>query len=263
MALRKNSPDLSIVILAGNEEKMIGDCLKSCLWADQIVLVAANSTDKTVTIAQKIAPQIKIIKTTDQYNKNFSKWRNLGLKAATGNWIFYVDADERITPELKKEIKDIISSNQTQNWYVIPRANYYLGKRVKHGGSYPDYVKRLFQKKYLKKWQGQLHEEPLIEGHPGYLKSDLLHYTHRDLSSMIKKTNSWTDMEAEEIYRLGHPPIVPWRIFRMMLTKFWQRLIVQGMWKDGTVGWISVIFEVFDTFIIYAKVWEKQQSQRQ
>ena len=255
---KKNT--ISIVILVGNEETMIVNCLKSCSWTDQIILVAANSTDHTVSLAQKTIPRLFVVKTTDEYNKNFSKWRNLGLKAATGDWLFYVDADERVTPQLRQEIKNIITSNQPLNWYVIPRANFYLGKRVKHGGSYPDYVKRLFQKKHLKLWQGQLHEEPVIEGDFGYLKSDLLHYTHRHLSSMLAKTNAWTDIEAEEIYRSGHPPIVPWRIFRMMLTKFWQRLIVQGMWKDGTVGWLSVIFETFDTFIIYAKVWEKQQK---
>jgi glycosyltransferase involved in cell wall biosynthesis len=263
MAINKNKNTISIVILAGNEETMIVDCLKSCNWADQVVLVAANSTDSTVNLAKKTVPKIKIVETADEYNKNFSKWRNLGLKASTGTWLFYVDADERVTPSLRQEINTITNSNQALNWYVIPRANFYLGKRVRHGGSYPDYVKRLFQKKHLKSWQGQLHEEPVISGNLGYLKSDLLHYTHRNLSSMLIKTNAWTDMEAEEIYRLGHPPIVPWRIIRMMLTKFWQRLIVQGMWKDGTVGWLSVIFETFDTFIIYAKVWEKQQHHRQ
>lgn len=267
----KKQQTVSIVILAGNEEVMIGDCLKSCRWVDQIILVAANSTDNTVKIAKKIFPTIKVIKTTDQYNKNFSKWRNLGLKATQTDWILYIDADERIPPSLKSEIKNIITTNpvlsqinqsQSPNWYVIPRANHYLGRRVKYGGSYPDYVKRLFQTKKLKSWQGDLHEEPIIKGQPGYLKSDLLHYTHRDLASMLKKTNDWTDMGADALLKDNHPPVVWWRIIRMMMTKFLQRLIGQSMWKDGTVGWISVIFETFDTFIIYAKLWQLQQKKQ-
>ena len=265
----KQKTNLSIIILAGNEETMIGDCLKSCRWADQIILVAANSTDNTVKIARKIVPTIKIIKTTDEYNKNFSKWRNLGLEATQSKWLLYIDADERVPRQLRDEINNIVIAGSqstqpspTQSWYVIPRANYYLGRRVKHGGSYPDYVKRLFQTKKLKGWQGDLHEEPIIKGEPGYLKSDLLHYTHRHLASMLKKTNAWTDMEATALFKDGHPPVVWWRIIRMMLTTFFHRLIGQSMWKDGTVGWISVIFETFDTFIIYAKLWQLQQKKQ-
>jgi len=250
---------LTTIILAGNEQDVIGDCLKSCFWSDQIVLVAANSTDNTVTIVKKIAPKTKIIKTTDEYNKNFSKWRNLGLKAAANSWVFYLDADERVTPELKKEILKTTKIG-SHSYYAIPRANYYLGKRVRHGGSSPDYVKRLYQKRFLKKWRGKLHEEPVISGSVGYLNSALLHYTHRNLTSMLQKTLAWTQMESQELYNSGHPSVVWWRIFRMMATKFWQRLIAQSMWRDGAVGWISVIFETFDTFIIYARLWELQQS---
>lgn len=255
-------PTLSIVVLAGNEQAVIVDCLKSCRFANKLILVAANSTDNTVKLAKKTIPKIKIINTQDEYNKNFSKWRNLGLKAVTTDWVFYVDSDERVSPNLAKEIKTVITSANPNPWYVIPRANFYLGRRVKHGGSYPDYVKRLFQTKKLVRWQGALHEEPVIKGEVAYLKSDLIHYTHRDLTSMLDKTNAWTDMEAEALFTDNHPPIVWWRIIRMMLTKFFHRLIKQGMWKDGQVGWISVIFETFDTFIIYAKLWQLQQKSK-
>jgi len=254
--------NLSIIILAGNEEQMITDCLKSCDWVDEIVLVAANSTDDTVNIAKKIISNIKIVKTIDEYNKNFSKWRNLGYQNSTKEWLLYIDADERITPDLKSEIINKLKiKNNPISHYAIPRANHFLGKRVKFGGSYPDYVKRLYCKKYFKGYQGILHEEPLIEGPLEHLKSDLLHYTHRDLSSMINKTLVWTDMEAQALFKKNHPPVVWWRFFRMMLTKIWERLIKQQMWRDGTVGWISVIFETFDTFIIYARLWEIQQKQ--
>jgi len=254
--------NLSIIILAGNEEQMIIDCLKSCNWVEEIILVAANSIDSTVILAKKTIPSIKIIKTTDEYNKNFSKWRNLGFKNANKDWILYIDADERITPKLKQEIIQKINiKNNLISHYAIPRANHYLGKRVRYGGSYPDYVKRLYCKKYFKGYKGILHEEPIIEGSLEHLKSDLLHYTHRDLTSMVNKTLVWTDMEAQALFQNNHPPVVWWRFIRMMLTKIWERLIVQKMWKDGTVGWISVLFETFDTFLIYARLWEIQQKQ--
>jgi len=134
---------LSIIILAGNEEKIIAECLKTCSFANEIILVAANSNDNTKKIATKIYPKIKIIEVNDEYNKHFSKWRNLGYKASKGDWVLYIDADERITPNLQKEIALAIQNKETTH-YAIPRANYFLGKRVKHGGTYPDYVKRNF-----------------------------------------------------------------------------------------------------------------------
>jgi glycosyltransferase involved in cell wall biosynthesis len=259
MAMKNNN--LSIIILAGNEEKMIIDCLLSCEWADEIILVAANSTDNTVILAKKTIPSIKIVKTQDEYNKNFSKWRNLGFKAVTKDWLLYIDADERITSDLKLKIINILQNESEFSHYAIPRANYYLGKRVHFGGSYPDYVKRLFQKKYFNGYQGILHEEPIISGKLGYIDSDLTHYTHRDLTSMVNKTLVWSDTEAQALFKDNHPPVVWWRFIRMMLTKTWERLIKQQMWRDGTVGWISVIFEVFNTFLIYARLWELQQKQ--
>ncbi|MFA6007169.1 MAG: glycosyltransferase family 2 protein [Candidatus Shapirobacteria bacterium] len=254
---------LSIIVLAGNEAELIKDCLKSASFAEEIILVLANSTDKTKKVAQSLKLPLKIIETTDEYNRNFSKWRNLGYQAASGDWLFYLDADERITPDLQKEILSTINTPKLFNYFVIPRANYYLGKRVHFGGSYPDYVKRLYHRVDFSGYQGYLHEEPIIVGTLGYLKNDLLHYTHRNLSSMLQKTLVWTDMEAEALFDNHHPPVVWWRFPRMMLTKFWQRLIKQQMWRDGVVGWISVIFECFDTFIIYARLWEKQTYESQ
>jgi glycosyltransferase involved in cell wall biosynthesis len=254
--------NLSIIILAGNEEKMIVDCLKSCNWAEEIILVAANSTDDTVSLAKKTISNIKIVKTQDEYNKNFSKWRNLGYQNATKDWIFYVDADERVTLKLKQEITQKINIKKNPiSHYAIPRANHYLGKRVRYGGSYPDYVKRLYKRDKFQGYKGILHEEPIISGPIEHLKSDLLHYTHRDLTSMVNKTLVWTDMEAKALFQNNHPPVVWWRFTRMMLTKIWERLIIQKMWRDGTVGWISVLFETFDTFLIYARLWEIQQKQ--
>lgn len=262
MAVKKYN--LSIIVLAGNEEKMIVDCLKSCLWANEIILVAANSTDNTISFAQKTYPNIKVIKTFDEYNKNFSKWRNLGFKNSTKEWLLYIDADERISKNLKTEIINNIKLNKNNiSHYAISRANYYLGKRVRYGGSYPDYVKRLFKRDNFEGYQGVLHEQPIISGDLGYINTDLIHYTHRDLSSMINKTLVWSDTEAQELFKAGHPPVVWWRFFRMMLTKFYERLINQHMYKDKEIGWISTIFEVYNTFLIYARLWELQQKQNQ
>jgi len=251
--------NLSLIIIAGNEEEMIADCLKSANFAEEIILVAANSNDQTLTIAKKIITKIKIIKVNDEYNKHFAKWRNLGYQAATKKWLFYLDADERISPFLRDEILKVTSTGRYTH-YAVPRANFFLGQRVKYGGTYPDYVKRLFKREKFKGYQGILHEEPIVTGQIGYLKNDLLHYTHRSLSSMLQKSIAWTDMEAQALYRAKHPPVTWWRILRMFFTKLHSRLITQQMFRDGTVGWISSFFEAFDTFLIYARLWERQQQ---
>lgn len=249
---------LSIIIIAKNEEEIIGDCLKSAKWADEIVLVDSGSSDKTPQIAQKYGA--KIISLPSK-KLEFAKWRNAGLKAAKGDWVFYLDADERVTPELQKEIEKAIGDTKYVT-YAIPRRNYYLGREMHYGGAWPDYVKRLYQKNKLKRWVGKLHEEPVFEGKMGRLKNPLIHITHRDLTSMLTKTIAWTKIEAELLYRAEHPPVVWWRFFRMMATKFFERIIKLNGWRDGTEGWINAIFETFNTFIIYARLWERQNKQK-
>ncbi len=251
--------NLVVAIIARDAQDLIGPAIESAQFADRVVVLLDSRTkDKTKQVAKKHGAEVIINQVTK--NDNFAHWRNQLLKEVNSKWLFYLDVDERFTPELKKEIKEIIKIEEPEfSVYAVPRVNYYLGKRVKHGGSWPDYVERLFYTSDLKKWQGKLHERPIYQGKLGYLENPIEHYTHRNLTSMMKKTIKWTRLEAELIYEAGHPPIVWWRLIRMMLTKFGQRIIVQGAWKDGTVGWINALFEVFNTFIIYARVWELQQ----
>lgn len=269
----KNKIKLTVIIITQNEEEMIRDCLDSVKWADEIVVADNDSIDKTPQIARKCGA--KVIYVPAGAKKDFSKLRNEGLKAARGEWVFYLDSDERATPGLKKEILRVISDQRSVSRkekadhrssitrrrftaYAIPRRNFYLGQEVRFGGAWPDYVKRLFKKDKLEKWEGDLHEEPIFEGELGHLKEPMIHLTHRDLSSMVEKTQEWSKVEAELLDKAGHPPVVWWRIFRMMVTKFFERMIKQSAWRDGTVGWINAIFETFNTFIIYAQLWEKQ-----
>jgi len=246
---------ISVIIIAKNEERMIEDCLKSIgSWANEIVVVDSGSTDKTLDICKKY--NCNIFKSSKD---SFSSWRNLGKEKSVFSWIFYLDADERMTDGLKKEITDTVN-NPKFFAYVIPRRNFYLGKEVHFGGSYPDYVKRLFKKDKLKKWVGKLHEEPLFEGELGYLKEPMIHITHRDLSSMVDKTSNWSKIEAGLLYKADHPPVVGWRILRIMFTEFWYRVVKLKGWRDGTVGWIEAIFQVFSRFITYARLWEMQNK---
>ncbi len=257
--IRETCNMLSVIIITKNEEKMIAEAIESADFADKVIVADGGSDDNTVAIAKQAGAEVVEVK---QKKLNFSRWRNQALKYADSDWVLYLDADERITEKLKAKLEEIINKNQIPKYsaYAIPRENYYLGKRVRHGGSWPDYVIRLFYKPKFKQWQGKLHEQPEFEGRLKHLQAPLEHYTHRDLTSMLKKSIKWTKSEAELLYKSKHPKVTWWRIGRMMLTKFWQRLINQGAWKDGTAGWINAIFEVFNTFIIYARLWEIQKN---
>ena len=252
----KERNKISIIIIARDESGMIGDCLRSVAWADEIIVVDTGSIDKTAQIAQSLGIRVIKLKFTGY---DFSAWRNRGLKEAGGDWIFYLDADERVSPLLKEEILDLIV-NRDFSAYDIPRRNFYLGKEMHFGGAWPDRVLRFFKKEDLIQWEGKLHEQPNFKGKMGQLESPLIHLSHRDLSSMMKKTIDWTQIEARLLFEDNHPPVAWWRIHRMMLTKFWERMIKQQSWRDGTEGWINAIFEVFNTFIIYTRLWELQNQ---
>jgi len=247
----------SVIIIAKNEEQMIGDCLRSVRQlADEIILVDSGSTDKTMEIAKKYSARIISLPTE---KLEFARWRNVGLREAKGEWILYLDADERVTPELQKEIKESIKYFTA---YEIPRRNFYLGKEMHYGGAWPDYVKRLFLKEKLKRWIGELHEDPVFEGEMGRLKNPIVHIAHRDLSLMVEKTREWSKIEAELLYKTRHPPVTWWRILRIMLSEFWLRGVKLQGWRDGTVGWIEIIFQMFSRFVTYGRLWELQQKHK-
>lgn len=246
---------LSVIVIAKNEEKLISDCLESVSWADEIIVLDTGSTDKTVEIAKRKKAKVFLSKEKEM---NFSSWRNEALKKAKGDWVLFLDADERITPALKEEIESVIKEESF--WaYAIPRQNYYLGKPVRWGVLGPDYVKRLFKREKHKGWEGRLHEEPIFEGELGHLKEPMIHLSHRDLSSMVEKTRKWSKVEAKLLYDAGHPKMVWWRFLRIMLTEFWYRGIRLQGFRDGDVGFIEVIFQMFSRFLTYARLWEMQQ----
>jgi len=259
---------LGVVIIAKNEEKLIAAAIKSVRFASEVVVIDTGSIDRTINIAEELGARVVKKPAKDLA---FAQWRTMAIKEVESDWILYLDADERITPELGREIGQIIkraesgqldfSGAEGTTAYAIPRENYYLGQRVRYGGSWPDYVKRLFYKQALKKWTGRLHEEPVFKGKMGHLENPMRHYTHRDITSMVEKTTKWSVLEAEELfnnYPGGHPPMTWWRFFRIMLTEFWNRGIKKQGLRDGTTGVVEVIFQMFSRFITYARLWEMQ-----
>lgn len=249
---------LSVIVIAKNEEEMIRDCLESVKWADEIVVIDDFSKDKTGEIAKEFGAKVFLHKW-----QGFSEQKNYGFKKASGDWILFLDADDRVTPELKEEIlQEIKKEKNPFSGYDIPRLNNILGKDLYFGGWYPDYQRRLVKKEKFKGWKGRLHEQMLVDGQTGKLKSNIYHLTHRGISWMVEKSIVYTRYEAEELLKSGHPKMAWWRFFRPMGQEFFYRLIRKSGWRDGIIGWIEVIYQCFNKFLIYARLWEMQNLQK-
>lgn len=256
MNLKKTS--VSAIILAKNEEARIEACIKSVSWVDEVIVMDNESTDGTRKAALRLGAKI-----IEQPAKDFSSLRNSGKDAASGEWLLYVDADEVVSQELQEEIAGVISrsreagsrsARQPSVGYEIRRKNYYLG----HPWPGDEYILRLMRKSALVAWYGALHETARVKGEIGRLDAPLIHNTHRTLEEMVAKTNVWSETETQLRHDANHPPVVWWRLLRVMTTAFWGSFIRQGGWKAGTVGWIESIYQAFSMFVTYAKLWEKQ-----
>src|SRR4030042_1072840 len=200
---------ISAVVLNKNEEAFVHDCLESLAWVDEIVFLDGGSTDDSVKIAGEF--RARVIK---QEGKGFAQWRNQGLKEAKNEWVLFLDIDERITPLLRKEIEDLLVKEVQFSAYAIPRRNLLLGKELRHGGWYPDYVKRLFIKKDLHQWVGDLHEEPVFDKELGKLINPMVHLQPEKIEPALKKSIKWSEMEERLLHQANHPVVVWWRGLR-------------------------------------------------
>ena len=243
--------NLSIIILAKNEAESIGACLDSLSPLDslEILVIDDGSTDDTVSIAE-----YKNARVISHQKKNFAEARNFALKQTKGEWILYIDADERVTLELASEIRKQLRNNSMWDAGRITRINYYLGKRWPTS----EQVIRLFRKSKLKEWFGELHESPVVEGTVFDLAGSIHHFTHRTLSEMVENTLVWSEIEAKLRLANNHPPVSWWRIPRVMIPVFVNYYITQRGWQAGTVGLIESIYQAFSMFITYGRLWEMQ-----
>ena len=248
---------LSIIINAKDEESFISECLESVKWADEIIVnLSQESTDKTGEIVKTFG--VKILK-QEPKEMDFSAWHNQGMRQAKGEWLLWVDADERVTPLLKKEIQNAIENTQ-YTAYVIPRRNFLLGKELRHGGWYPDYVKRLFLKKNLEKWTGVLHEEPVFKGEMGKLENPMIHLQPDTIEPALEKSIKWSEIEARLLFETSHPKVTWWRVLRMGATTLFDRLFKKLGFRDGTEGFIESFYQAFHTMIVYVRLWEMQKK---
>jgi glycosyltransferase involved in cell wall biosynthesis len=243
---------VSVAIITKDEEANIEDALKSVSDAQEIVVVDAFSTDSTIEICKKYTDHI-----FQHEWQGYAKQKQIAVDHCTLPWVLILDADERVTPELKKEITDLLPETDHDGFY-IPRKNYFLGKWIKHGGWWPDYTLRLFKKEKGKLEPREVHERVIVDGSIGYLKNPLVHYTYWSMSDFIKRMENYSTLSSLEIKREGKKAGILSLTVRPALT-FLKMYFLRGGFLDGKRGFMLAILYSFYTFLKYAKTWEGQR----
>jgi len=246
---------LSVVVLTKNEEGRLRECLESVKWADQIIIVDDQSQDRTLEIAREFTDKVFVRKMEIE-----GRHRNWAYAQAQNSWVLSLDADERVTPELQKEIKDKLGSIPAENGFTIPRRNFIGDYWVKHGGWYPSPQLKLFRKDKFRYEEVGVHPRAFMDDPCGHLGSDLIHYSYRDIEDFLSKLNNQTTREARKWHGQGKPMTLGrflWRTYdRFMRTYF-----TRGGYKDGGVGFMIAYFAGLYQFLSYLKYRELVRGQ--
>lgn len=221
---------LSVVVIARNEEKDIGGCLASVSgWVDEILVVDDNSEDRTAQIARHYATVLT------RKMDNEGRHRNWAYALARNEWVFSLDADEVVSPELKAELGRLFSSAMDCAGYSIPRRNHIGAYWVRYGGEYPAAQLRLFKKDKLKFEEVGVHPRAFLEGICGHLKGDIFHYSWDDLTDLFNRVNRQSTLEAQKWIQTGRKMWAIHALWRA-LDRFVRKYIMKKGYKDGVIG---------------------------
>lgn len=233
---------VSVVLAVFNEEKMLPDCLRSVQdLADEIIIVDGTSKDRTVEIAKEFGAKVTITDNPPIFHINKQK----AIDKATRDWVLQLDADERATPELIKEIKEVIHQKNDINGYWVPRKNWYLGRFLMKGGQYPDYTLRLYKKGKGRLPQKDVHEQAVVEGEVGYLKHPLVHIADPSFKRYLLRFGRYTTLFAKELKekKTGKNPITAGKYFVALPT--WWFLLTYIRHKGFMDSWQGFVFSFF------------------
>ena len=242
---------ITAIVITYNEEQNIKDCLESLKWADEIIIVDSNSKDRTVEIAGMYTQNIFLTK-----ELSFSLKRNLAFEKTKSDWIIWLDADERVTEELKKEILDIINNPVSSlDAYLMNRKSFFINKFIKHCGWYPDHTIRLIKRSIGARFDdSRVHEKLTYHGKTGKLKSDLIHYTARDFEHYINKLNLYTTSSYIDLHEKGKKASLLDIIFRPVFTFIKMYFFKLGI-LDGYTGLVLCTLSGIHVFAKYSKLY--------
>lgn len=248
-------PKLSVTVITHNESADIAPALQSVAWADEIVVVDAESTDDTVALARRFTDRI-VVRPWGGY----ADQKNHAASLASHDWILSLDADERVTVPLADEIRSTLSS-QPPNVvaYRMPRITWHLGRWIRSTDWYPDYQIRLYNRRAAR-WTGRyVHEALTVNGAIGDLRGELQHFAYRDVSDHLETIDRYTTLAARQMREqgrnaglfdlAGHPPLA-----------FFRNYVLRGGFRDGLPGLVISAMNAYYVFLKFAKLWELQSA---
>lgn len=250
---------ISASIIVRNEEENVAALCETLDWADEIVIVDSDSTDRTVEIARRYTDKV--------FNRPFQGYKDKHEFAdaqTTGDWIFWIDADERVTPELREAIEALRRRDPASlpDGFRIARRTHYQGRWILHSGWYPDYQMRLYRKS-ASYWDGVApHETARVRGSIETLPGEFLHYTKRDLSEHHRVLDSYTSLAADYLFRQGKKARGV-DLFVLPIAAFLRTYFFKHGFRDGLPGLIIAMFTAYSVFLKYAKLWEHHRLRRE
>ncbi|HVL32826.1 MAG TPA: glycosyltransferase family 2 protein [Actinomycetota bacterium] len=242
---------ITVAILAKDEHDMIARAVSGARWADEVLVVDGGSRDDTRNIATLAGARV-----VERPFDDFARQRNFALEQATQEWVFFLDADERFTPELVEELRAL---DGTHDAYAIPRRSMALGRWLAWHPGGPDAPVRLLRKGSAR-WSGAVHETVEGAGSFGALRNAIVHLTHRSVSEIVRKIDQYSEFEAAELVRTGARPPAAKAILASFPRAAWQ-LWRSGLKREGVEGAIETALLAFNRTLVLAKVWERTRKE--
>jgi glycosyltransferase involved in cell wall biosynthesis len=249
-------PKLSVTVITRDEAANIAEALESVAWADELIVVDCGSTDDTVAIAQRFTPHV-IVREWPGYVAQ----KNYAASIASHDWILSLDADERVTPELAREIQSLMAAEPPYSGYRMPRVTRHLGKWIRTTDWYPDDQLRLYDRR-AGEWTGKyVHESVSVRGSVARLRGELQHFAYRDIADHLETIDRYTTDLARQMHEAGRRASL-WRIAGDPPLAFLRNYVLRGGIRDGVAGLIISALNSYYVFLKFAKLWERQNLER-
>ncbi len=239
--------ELSVIIITKNEAANIRACIESVAWADEIIVVDSGSTDDTVAICRELGATVHV-----HDWPGFGMQKNRALSYATHDWVFSIDADERVTPELRASIEAVLHANEYVA-YRISRLSSYCGRFMRHSGWYPDHIVRLFKRGAAKFSDDLVHEKLLVDDKTGMLDGELLHYSYENLEQVLHKVNQYSSAAAQVLQQRGRQASLTGAVLRGSWS-FIRTYFLRAGFLDGREGFMLAVSNAEGTYYRYLKL---------
>jgi glycosyltransferase involved in cell wall biosynthesis len=244
---------ISATLITYNEERNIAEALQSLSWAEEIIVVDSGSRDATLEICRQFTEKIFHREWTGYVDQ-----KNFAVEQARHDWIVSLDADERIGPELRDEIRDLAGKGFGRQGYRIPRVAFFMGRWIRHGDWYPDYQLRLFDRRHGKWEGGQVHESVKTDGMPGFLNGEIYHFTYRNFSDYLRRLEIYSSLAAYDYQQKG-ASATPLKLVGNPIAAFIKSYLLKRGFLDGTPGFAVAVMGAVSVFFKYAKLYELQR----